>query len=97
MEAFDKIILEDGSVSYEKNDLFIYEGNEFYFDWPTNFTEDSKIGWASLIKFAMEKASSLLTYFEEDCVLAEKLSMNISLIQCHFSLKTIDNSKLFLV
>ena len=78
LEAFDKIILADGTVSYEKNDLFIYEGNEFYFDWPTNFTEDSKIGWASLIKFAMGKAASLLMNFEEDASLANKLSENIS-------------------
>ena len=78
LEAFDKIILDDGTVSYEKNELYIYEGNEFYFDWPTNFTEDSKVGWASLIKFAMDKASFLLMYFEEDCTLANKLSGNIS-------------------
>ena len=78
LKAFDKIILEDGTVSYEKNELFIYEGNEFYFDWPTNFTEDSKIGWASLIKFAMDKASSLLTYYKEDSTLANKLSENIA-------------------
>lgn len=77
LEAFDKIILKDGSVSYEKNDLFIFEGNEFYFDWPTNFTEDSKVGWASLIKFAMEKAISILMRFDEDCSLAQKISENI--------------------
>lgn len=78
LECFDLIILDDGSVSYEKNKLFIYDGNEFYFDWPTNFTEDSKIGWASLIKYTMDKAAWLLERFNEDSSLAKKIGNNIA-------------------
>lgn len=78
LRAFDLIILNDGSVSYKNSELFCYEDTKFFFDWPTNFKEESKIGWASLLKYAMDKASQLLKEFGEDATLAEKLSANIA-------------------
>lgn len=78
LECFNQIILKDGSVSYENNTLYIYEDNEFYFDWPTNFTKDSQVGWASFIKYAMDKAAWLLETFGEDNSLAKEISGNIA-------------------
>lgn len=77
LECFNMIVLKDGTVSYENNPLYYWKDNEFYFDWPTNFTEDQKVGWASLIKYAMDKTASLLEAFGEDSSVAKEISGNI--------------------
>ncbi len=78
LEAFDAIIFEDGSVSYDNSSLSLYEDSEFFFDWPTAFEEERKMGWASLVKFAMDKTIWLLKEFGQEYALAQKLSSYIA-------------------
>lgn len=74
LNAFDTILMQDGSVCFENSKLSLYEDSEFFFDWPTNFKKEQQIGWASLVKFAMDKTAWLLKEFGQEYALAEKLS-----------------------
>ena len=80
LSAFDAIVMEDGSISYENTFLTSFQGNEFFFDWPTNFTEDSYYGWISIIQHACKETQKLLSEFGEDTELAvsifERLKKN---------------------
>ena len=78
LSDFRTIVSEDGTVSYRDSKLYFLEDNQYYFDWGTNLTEESKIGWVSLVKFAIDKASFILRRFGEYSVLAEKLSIDLA-------------------
>lgn len=60
IEDFDKIFNDDGSVDFERSKLEIFEENEYFFDWPTNFKKDRMSAWRSLIIFSLKKARILL-------------------------------------
>lgn len=60
------IIGENGEVSYKNNKLAYFEGNEFFFDWPTNGFPDREIGWRYLILYAMQRAEKLYARFGGD-------------------------------
>lgn len=59
VQDFSSIIGKHGEVSYQNSDLILFEGNEFFVDWPSNGKEDSKIGWRYLLIYAMQKAKRI--------------------------------------
>lgn len=71
LSAFNNVIKEDGAISFENSKEEIYQDAEFFFDWPTNFKDDRKIGFASLIRIAMDKARFLQREFGKESNLAE--------------------------
>ncbi len=66
IDDFSVIIKENGEISYRDNKLAYFSGNEFFIDWPTNFTEDSKIGWRYLVIIALKRAKKLYKIFGLD-------------------------------
>ncbi len=68
---FSLIVKEGGEVSYQNSDLILFEGNEFFVDWPTNGKEDSKIGWRYLLIYAMKKAKEVYSFFDKVSPLAD--------------------------
>ena len=78
LSDFRAIVYEDGTISYKNSKLYFWEDNQFFFDWVTNLTEESRIGWASLVKYAIDKASFILKSFGNDGAFAERLSVDIS-------------------
>lgn len=78
LSDFDGIVMSDGSVSYDDCKLKIYEENEFFFDWPTNFTKDSYYGWISLVLYACKEAEKLLSSFGADVSLVNSLIKRLS-------------------
>lgn len=79
LKQFDGIVKENGEVSYDDCSLRIFQGNEFFVDWPTNFTEDSKTGWRYLLIFAMNKTKDLLSQFDEDTSVADSVKQKLDL------------------
>lgn len=78
LKSFLKIVKEDGEISYADNDLEMWSDNEFFLDWPTNTTADSKIGWLSLVSIAFDYAETLLKKNGEDYSLATELKRRIA-------------------
>lgn len=77
LRQFDGIVKQNGEVSYDESTLRIFQGNEFFIDWPTNFTEDSKTGWRYLLILAMNKTKDLLAQFDEDFSVAESVKSRL--------------------
>ena len=73
IDNFSVIIKENGEVSYCNNKLAYFSGNEFFIDWPTNLTEDSKIGWRYLVIIALKRAKDLYKIFGFNCDKADRL------------------------
>ncbi len=73
VKSFSSIIKENGEVDYSECKLEYYQDNEFFFDWPTNLTEDSKYGWRYVVACAMKKAAELYSLFGKDATLAENV------------------------
>ena len=73
LAAFNEIVLEDGSISFKNSTLKYFEKNDFFFDWPTNFTEDSYYGWVSIIQYACQETQKLLAEFGENAEMADSL------------------------
>lgn len=73
IDDFSVIIKENGEVSYRNNKLSYFPGNEFFIDWPTNLTEDSKIGWRYLVVIALKRAKELYEIFGLNCDKADIL------------------------
>lgn len=63
---YSVIVGKNGEVSYKNNKLAYFEGNEFFFDWPTNGFPDREIGWRYLILYAMQRAQKLYARFGGD-------------------------------
>ena len=63
IKDFSEIVAPDGNVSYANCKLEYFGGNEFFIDWPTNYTADSEIGWRYLLTYAMQKAERLYDLF----------------------------------
>ena len=63
---FSKIIKDDGAVDYSKSPLEMFADNDFFFDWPTNFKKDGKIGWVCLVAIAADCAVKLFEAFGEN-------------------------------
>lgn len=78
LSDFDGIVMDDGSVCYDNCKLKIYEENEFFFDWPTNFTKDSYYGWISVVLYACKEAEKLLSAFDSNTSLANSLVKRLS-------------------
>lgn len=70
---FDVIIKKDGEVSYADSNLGFFKDNEFFLDWQTCKSEDSKTGWRYLVIYAMSCAKKLLETFGADDALAKEL------------------------
>lgn len=77
VDDFSVIIKKHGEVSYRDNKLAYFPGNEFFIDWPTNQTEDSKIGWRYLVVIALKKAKELFVEFGCDCAKVDMLLNNL--------------------
>ncbi len=75
---FGKIIKENGEISYADNELCLWQDNEYFFDWQTNYTKDSKTGWLALLAVAFGKAKELLKDFGEDGFAARELMQRLS-------------------
>lgn len=61
---------EDGTWDVRKGKAKYFEGNEYFFDWPTNFTPDSEYGVRALMCVALNKIKLLYDRDEEinkDC------------------------------
>lgn len=71
VKSFSVIVKENGAVDFSDNKLAYWQDNEFFTDWPTNLTEDSKYAWRYIVSIAMEKACSLYALFGADISLAE--------------------------
>lgn len=70
IEALNTVVKEDGTVDYSRSELEIFDDNEFFFDWPTNFTPDSRMGWIALAVYGLRRAEELFSHFgvkEELC------------------------------
>lgn len=63
IDDFSVIIKENGEISFRENTLDYFPANEFFIDWPTNLTEDSKLGWRYLIVIALNRAKRLFREF----------------------------------
>ena len=63
VKDYSVIVEENGEVSYKNSKLEYFPANEFFIDWPTNYTADSEIGWRYLLAYAMQKAKRLYGLF----------------------------------
>lgn len=73
VKDFSVIIDENGNVSYAKNKLVYFGGNEFFIDWPTHGKSDSEIGWRYLVSYAMQCAEKICSAFGADGSLAKSI------------------------
>ena len=58
---FFVIVKEDGKIDYSDSALKMYQDNEFFFDWPTLFTEDAEYGFVALLGYAFRETKKLLS------------------------------------
>lgn len=77
LNAFSQIVKADGSVSCENCTLKMFESNEFFFDWPTNLTPDSEIGWRYLLTYTVQKAERIYALFGKNCDIAKELQSRL--------------------
>ena len=82
VRSFASIIEEDGNIDYGKNTLAYYQDNEFFTDWPTNLTTDSKSAWRYVVSIAMSKACDLYELFGADSSLAKSNLEKLKKVTC---------------
>lgn len=70
---FSEIVGEDGTIDYSASALEMFADNDYFFDWPTNFQKDGKIGWECLVAIAADYAADLLKAFGESPEQAKEL------------------------
>ena len=78
LKRFDNSLSEDGtySVSFGKN-LKFYSKNDTFFDWPTNFTDDSEYGVRALMIIAFDYAEKMYADDEKLIALCESLKSRV--------------------
>lgn len=82
LKDFAVVIRENGEISYEDSELYMYGGNEFFIDWPTCSTEDSKTGWRYLLIYAMKFTRQMLERFDMPGELADTLLERLQKQKC---------------
>ncbi len=70
--SINNIVTEEGDIDYSGSKLNIFEDNEYFFDWPTNFTPDSKDGMKAVLAVGLGKIARALDESGTDVALAEK-------------------------
>ena len=80
--SFASIVKEDGTVDFSNNKLAYWQDNEFFSDWPTNLTEDSKFAWRYIVSIAMNKACGLYDLFGADSSLAGSCLARLKKVVC---------------
>ena len=73
LSEFDKIIKPDGTIDYKDSNLVIYLDNDYFFDWPTNYTKDSEYGFIALLTYAFNETKKLLNALALDDALVCEL------------------------
>lgn len=79
-ESFSAIVSANGEIDYSESRLEYFNDNEFFVDWPTNYTPDSRAGFAYVLTFAMKKAIELFSLCGESGTEAKSV---ISRLQKH--------------
>lgn len=62
---FDEIVQPDGNICYSQSNNGMFDGNEFFVDWPTHQTADSEIGWRYLLTYALQQTKAFLAELGE--------------------------------
>ena len=75
---FSAIVKNNGDISYDGSCLTMFESNEFFFDWPTNFTQDSETGWRYLLIYAMQRAINLYALCDKKSAAAEEIIVKLN-------------------